>query len=122
MPEDVKSLVDLDDEHLSRVRFGRSRFLRILGVGLFGLATGMVAAPELAEAAPTPYPCSGAPGCNNCRGARCANCSRAYTCGGSQCWTTAVPNGSCKEIYRCCDWYNRRGRVCVCRGYVGRRC
>jgi hypothetical protein len=49
MPIDYRLVADLeeglDDEHLSDIRFGRSRFLRNAGLALFGLAAGVFAAP-----------------------------------------------------------------------------
>ena len=57
MPIDYRLVADLEeglgDEHLSEIRFGRSRFLRNAGLALFGLAAGVFAAPpQEAEAAP----------------------------------------------------------------------
>ena len=85
-PEDFRRLVDveanLDDRHMSQVRFGRSRFLRAASLALFGLAAGLVAVPPpVAKAAPTPEYCHDAPGCNKCRGSRCisSNCSPLST-------------------------------------------
>ena len=49
MPIDYRLVADLEeglgDEHLSEIRFGRSRFLRNAGLALFGLAAGVFAAP-----------------------------------------------------------------------------
>ncbi len=105
----------LDDEQLSEVRFGRSRFLRNAGLALFGVAAGVFVAPRPAEAAPPG--CHGAPTCNSCRGARCRRCRRrAFTCGGRHCWRIRR-NGRC---YKCCDWYGAGG-VCICRGRCRRR-
>ena len=125
-PKDVKRLVDieagLDDQYISQVRFGRSRFLRTAGLALFALATGLVAESQ-AKAAPTPRGCSNAPGCNNCKGATCtsAGCRKATTCGGNHCWRTQI---GC-NIYKCCDWRHKghpRDQTCICRGFVGRAC
>lgn len=108
----------IDDEHLSKVRFGRNSFLRNASLALFGLAAGVFATPpQEAEAAPPG--CSGAPRCNSCRGSTCGRCSRkAYTCGGQHCWR--IRQGC--RVYRCCDWVNRSGRLCICRGLVGYVC
>ena len=120
MPEELRRLADLesglDESYLDGVRFGRSRFLRHAGLALFGIATGMVAAPQQADAAPTPEGCANAPGCGRCRGTRCISpsCRRVQTCGGNHCWVTLV-NG---VQYKCCDW-KRRGRTCICRGRLG---
>ena len=121
MPMDYRPLTDdleegLGDEHLSEVRFGRSRFLRKAGLALFGLAAGVFAIPQEAEAAPPG--CYGYPTCGTCSGAFCARCRRRlYThcpgAGANQCWRSRY-NGRC---IRCCDWINASGDPCVCRGY-----
>ena len=95
MPVDYRQLADLEEglgeEHLSEVRFGRSRFLRKAGLVLFGIAAGTVSLPaEEAEAAPPG--CYGYPTCGTCRGRYCRRCrSRLSThCPPSgvsnQCW------------------------------------
>ena len=103
---------DLDEEQLSEVRFGRSRFLRDAGLALFGLAAGVFVPNAPAHAAPPPG-CYGANKCRSCAGCRCTRCARRAnnSCGGRHCWRIRV-NGRC---YRCCDWVNRRGRLCICR-------
>ncbi len=108
---------EIDDEQLSEVRFGRNRFLRNAGLALFGLAGGFFVATPDAEAAPPG--CNGAPTCSSCRGARCRRCRRkAHTCGGNHCWRIRI---GCR-VYRCCDWVNRNGNLCICRGFVGYVC
>ena len=109
---------EIDDEQLSEVRFGRSRFLRDAGLALFGLTTGMFAVQQDAEAAPPG--CHGAPTCRRCRGARCRTCRRRarHSCGGDHCWRIRI---GCR-VFRCCDWINRRGNLCICRGFVGHVC
>lgn len=110
---------EIDDEQLSKVRFGRSRFLRDASLALFGLTVGVFAVrPDEAEAAPPG--CHGAVTCRRCRGARCLSCARRAnsTCGGRHCWRIRI---GCR-VYRCCDWVTRRGRLCICRGYVGNVC
>lgn len=128
-PEDVKHLVDieadLDDRHLSRVRFGRRRFLRTASLALFGIATGLVAVPRDAEAAPTPPGCHGPPGCNCCSGCTCclSGCTRPRNTCRSPSGTTN--NGTCwrtcyrRRLYKCCDWRKRNGELCICRCFVG---
>jgi hypothetical protein len=110
---------EIDDEQLSNVRFGRSNFLRNAGLALFGLSTGLFAMPREAAAAP-PRGCSGAPECGSCRGARCRRCRRRanHTCGGNHCWRIRL---GCR-IYRCCDWINSNGHLCICRGFIGNVC
>ena len=122
MPLDRTQVAELeaaiDDEQLSKVRFGRSRFLRDASLALFGLAAGILPAQRDAEAAPPG--CHGAPTCHRCRGARCRNCRRRATasCGGRHCWRIRI---GCR-VFRCCDWINRQGHLCVCRGFVGYVC
>jgi hypothetical protein len=122
MPLDKTQLAELeaeiDDEQLSKVRFGRSRFLRDASLALFGLTAGLFMVEEEAEAAPPG--CHGAITCRRCRGARCLSCARRATssCAGRHCWR--IRRGC--RIYRCCDWITRGGRLCVCRGFVGRVC
>ena len=107
----------IDDEHLSKVRFGRSSFLRTASLALFGAAAGMFVAPREAEAAPPG--CNGAPACGSCRGENCPRCRRkAYTCGGDHCWRIRI---GCR-VYRCCDWISANRNLCICRGFVGNVC
>ena len=128
-PEDVRRLVDieadLDEGQLSQVRFGRRRFLRTLGLALFGVATGMVAMSPEAEARRTPTYCFGAPGCNCCRNRSypesewCCErgCTVANSCnnGTTQCWTVCR-NGN---QYKCCDFYRHNGKLCMCQNWIG---
>jgi hypothetical protein len=127
MPEeDVRRLVDieadLDDGLLSQVPFGRRRFLRTLGLALFGVATGMVASQQAAGAAPTPSPCYGFPRCPQCkkRGSRivCTHpkCgpTAGYCPGGTGCWTNCY-NGT---LYNCCD-YTYNNKPCICSSPMG---
>lgn len=123
MPLDKTQVAELeaaiDDEQLSKVRFGRSRFLRNAGIALFGLAAGMFAAPQR-EAEAAPPGCHGAPTCGTCRGAYCRRCRRKarHSCGGNHCWRIRI---GCR-VYRCCDWISAGGYLCVCRGFVGYVC
>jgi hypothetical protein len=122
MPLDKTRVAELeaaiDDEQLSKVRFGRSSFLRNAGLALFGLAAGVFAAPPR-EAVAAPPGCYGAPTCNTCRGCGCRLCRRkAYTCGGNHCWRVRL---GCR-VYRCCDWINHNGNLCICRCLVGYVC
>ena len=123
MPLDKTEVAELeaaiDEEQLSKVRFGRSRFLRNAGLALFGLAAGVFAAPpQEAEAAPPG--CTGAAECGSCRGSYCRRCRRkTHThCGGNHCWRIRI---GCR-VFRCCDWIGRRGHLCICRGFVGHVC
>ncbi len=131
MIEYVQQSVDLDDHHLSKVRLGRNRFLRALGVGLFGLATGMIVSREEAQAdhQAAVAPCHSARMCHKCSGARCtaASCSPVGGCEGNpnrQCWQgTTSAGGGCRSVWKCCDFYTSYfNRICICRGYLGRVC
>jgi hypothetical protein len=129
MPEeDVRRLVDieadLDDGLLSQVPFGRRRFLRTLGLALFGVATGMVASQQAAGAAPTPSPCWGYPRCPQCkrRGSRivcthpkCGPSDPLLGCETSNgCWTSCYD----QTLYNCCD-YTYNNKPCICSSPMG---
>ena len=111
---------EIDDEQLSKVRFGRSNFLRDAGLVLFGLATGVFVAPSRGAGAAPPRGCNGAPECGSCRGSFCRRCRRKthHYCGGNHCWRIRL---GCR-VYRCCDWININGNLCICRGFVGYAC
>jgi hypothetical protein len=108
MRDDIRRLVDLDDQALTNVSFGRNRFLRALGVALFGLVTRL-AAPQLAHAyhGSPPAPCFGFGQCHCCSGTQCCNpagCQYPGSLGcpgGGQCWYTCI-GGS--QLFKCCDW------------------
>ena len=110
---------EIDDEQLSKVRFGRSSFLRNASLALFGLTAATFVTP-LQDAEAAPPGCQGAPTCRRCRGGTCLSCRRRanHTCAGGHCWRTRI---GCR-IYRCCDWVTRRGNLCVCRAFVGYVC
>ena len=122
MPVNYRQVADLEEglgeEHLSEVRFGRSRFLRNAGLALFGLAAGVVGLPpEEAEAAPPG--CYGYPKCRSCKGRTCLRCRRRL-------FTHCPPAGERNQCWRsryrgrcivCCDYINAFGNPCVCRGY-----
>jgi hypothetical protein len=128
MPEeDVRRLVDieadLDDGQLSQVPFGRRRFLRTLGLALFGVATGMVASQEAARAAPTPTGCANDGTHRNYQ--RCPKCGWRGNefvcthngCGPSTgaCWSDTNCWISCvsRVQYKCCDFvYNNKPCIC----------
>lgn len=122
MPIDYRLVADLEeglgDEHLSEIRFGRSRFLRNAGLALFGLAAGVFAAPP-PEAEAAPAGCSGYQTCRTCRGALCVRCRGRFLSHcpprgeSNSCWRSRY-NGRC---VRCCDWVNAFGRPCICRGF-----
>lgn len=111
-------------ENFEETRLGRSRFLGLIGGGLFAFATRMfVASPALAEHTGPPFPCFAYPECHCCNGATCCSggCvdqGNAWGCpSGFQCWRTCVNT----ILYRCCDWGNPAGQVnvCICRSIIG---
>lgn len=109
MTDELKRLVDGEEEEREAVRFGRSRFLRLAGSALFAGAASMML-PEVAQAAP--YPCYGYASCYRCCGCG-GGCSRIYTCHfngrSSQCWQTYARG--C--YYSCCDWRQPNGSYCI---------
>jgi hypothetical protein len=117
-PADVRRLVDieadLDEGQLSQVRFGRRRFLRTLGLALFGLTTGVVAVQG--EAAAVRGGCNRAPtckGCNTTTGS-CPGCTGAnQDATAGCCWWAFSKAGGTTTCYQCCDYY-QNGKLCVC--------
>lgn len=123
MTNEIRRLVDLDEPALARVPFGRNRFLRVLGIALFGSVVRLLL-PQSVQAshASPPYPCYGYHPCSNCNGTQCSpNCENpggdAGCDSGGQCWWTCMPNG----LYRCCDW-EQFGEYCICSSYAGPSC
>ena len=128
-PEERRWLVRRDDVNVAHeaslegeTRFGRNRILKLLGGGLFGLATGMLlrSSPAHAYHLQTPYPCHDGPRCHCCNGRYCCSDCHGHTfwlgCpSGEQCWN--VYTGGYK--YRCCDWHELYGGyhyLCICVG------
>lgn len=101
-------------EHVKKTRLTRNRFLAIAGATLVGVASNAWF-PGRAEAAP-PNGCYGYNGCSCCSATSCcaSGCSKLYTCGGKQCWTTCAYLGSTLTRFDCCD-YSRNGSPCICR-------
>ena len=130
MSEQIRQLVDLNEQALSQVRFGRNRFLRAAGAALFGLAIRMVAPRPLYahpnNASPPPYPCVAFHPCPACSGTTCAvsGCTwhgwHSHGCSsGQQCWYTCAVEG---YIYKCCDWHHPTlgwQDLCICSAWVG---
>lgn len=116
MSEEIRQLVDLDDRALVNVHFGRNRFLRALGIAIFGYVVQMVA-PETAHAyhGSTPYPCFGFGQCHCCSGTSCCTTDGCQAVagvgcpGGGQCWTTCASN----NLWRCCDWKEKPCPTCA---------
>jgi hypothetical protein len=111
----------LNDELLEAVPFGRNRFFRYLGTGLFGAATAFIlrnAPPAEAHHNGVPYPCYGYGRCHYCDGRicyrYCRDVSYAGCHSGGQCWNTCTAFG----LYRCCDWIEQFPNVgphyCIC--------
>jgi hypothetical protein len=119
-PEDVRRLVDieadLDEGQLSQVRFGRRRFLRTMGLALFGLTTGMVAVQGEAAAVPVRGGCNRAPTCKDCdtTTGTCSGCRGSNGDGTAGCcWWASSNAGGITTCYQCCD-YIQDGKLCVC--------
>lgn len=118
-----------DNEHTAHPpKLGRRRFLTTLTGGLFGLAAKAFV-PSGAQAAPTPWPCENAPGCDTCSGTTCTGCynGRSYDCRGQPgrtCWLAqgSQHSAGCWNYWNCCDWFRSDFSVCICRGYAGVLC
>jgi hypothetical protein len=122
---------DLDEQHIAQVRFGRRRFLRVLGGGLLSLAAGLAGVQGVAEAKTpaTSSPCGPSPLCSSCSGSSNPGTGHSPgTCptGGSKggnCWTEGVtrPDG-CTDIWKCCDYVDGSGGHCHCTTFVHVQC
>jgi hypothetical protein len=132
---DVRKLVDLDEESLTKVPFGRNRFLKGLGIALFSAAVNL-ALPKEAKATHNcnVTPCFGFCLCDCCNSLT-AECCESGCCpvvthshcpGGGQCWTTCYGT----QLWRCCDYhYGCMGSCdgcadgwpnhCLCRAWLG---
>lgn len=129
MTNEIRRLVDLDEQALARVPFGRNRFLRALGIALFGSVVRLLL-PQITQAhhQDPPYPCFGYHKCSCCSGTSCCTASgcgywESLGCpGGGQCWYTCGVEG---YLYKCCDWRQRLPdgswdpNPCICSGWVG---
>ena len=122
--------VDLDEHDLAKVPFGRNRFLRALGIALFGLTVQSILPQTVAAA---PYPCFGYPTCSCCSGHNCcasgccAVTGHSHCPGGGQCWYVCTGGG----MFKCCDYHygcpsncstcgsaNPYTKHCICSGIV----
>lgn len=122
--------VDRDQAVLEDVPFGRNRFLKWLGAGLFGIATGMILKqePAAAQHIGPHYPCFGLQSCHYCSGYACTQyCWSVGYLGcptGAQCWLSC--NTGNNWVYRCCDYKEQfpgyAEHECVCGGIIDRRC
>jgi hypothetical protein len=115
---------ELLERELDEVPFGRNRLLKVLGAGVFGLATRMVLRSEPALAVTPPYPCYGYNKCHNCYYEYCTEyCHYSSFEGcqsGTQCWQTCASN---HYLYRCCDYEEKlpggSTHPCICSGKYG---
>lgn len=119
----IASELEQSPDVLAQVRFGRSRFLGMLGAALFGTATEILARQQLAHAYHVVVsPCKPSGTCHCCNGTSCceSGCrARVGQCpGGGQCWNAC----SSGVLQRCCDYRDRAGRACSCRARVGGTC
>lgn len=115
---------DLDEQQLSRIGFGRNRFLKVAGGALFGLVAHQLIAAEPAYAATcgNSSPCGPSPLCCCCSGNTCCSggChQRVGECpSGGQCWNVC----SFGRIVRCCDWLTGQGEKCICKKTMQQLC
>jgi hypothetical protein len=124
---------------LSQLRFGRSRFLRLLGLGLLGGLAATFIAPREAEAQQeaedqqtptTTSPCHGSPECSSgCSGAQpdfTPSPNTCYTEGGyvGNCWYgEARRSDRCTDIWVCCDYLvDGTTDPCFCSTYITTQC
>lgn len=123
--EGQDQLETLVAEGFSDSRLGRSRFLKLAGVGLFGAAvTVLLPNPPRAMGAcgPEPLPCYGYPQCCSgcCLPNKCdPHCNQGWLgCPtGEQCWYTCSAGGI---MIKCCDCSECSScERCICRFNVG---
>jgi hypothetical protein len=121
MSDDVQHLVDFDERELAQVPLGRNRFLRTLGIALFGLAAHMMTPKTVYAAAPPG--CNGPSTCSSCPG-QCPTTAycKPYT---YNCWYVCYNF----QTWQCCDYKtgcsaNCSGcsDFCVCRFFVADYC
>ncbi|MEV1004182.1 hypothetical protein [Nonomuraea sp. NPDC050202] len=100
-------------EHVKKTRLTRSKFLAVAGATIVGVASNAWF-PGRAEAAPDG--CYGYPSCSCCSATTCcaSGCTKRYSCGGKQCWTTCAYLGSTLYRFDCCD-FTKSGAGCICR-------
>ena len=119
----------LTTEHLEQgaegVRFGRSRALRVLGGALFGLAArAAIRADEAGAYHDRIHGCGPSGRCHCCSGTSC--CSDGCSVRNGECDGNSSHNSwlYCHggHSHRCADWWDSRGRRCICRGTYERRC
>jgi hypothetical protein len=122
----VSLIEETDEEQLSRIRFGRSRFLKAMSVAVFGFLADkmLVAQPAYAATCGSASPCGPSPRCCCCSGTTCTctGCrARVGECpSGGQCWF--VCNSTIGRIVQCCDWWTAQGERCICSKVTGATC
>ena len=111
----IRNLVDGEEQHLARIPMGRQKFLRTLGVGLFGFATTLIM-PKTAFATHQPISCP-------CTGRKCHCCNSQNECcetpscpSTGYCWYAAGGTPECPTcaVWECCDYTNPSNDTCVC--------
>ena len=134
---------------LSQLRFGRSRFLRLLGLGLLGGLAATFVAPREAvsqreaesqqesESQQTPTttsPCNYFeedidPECSDCSDARSGYTPSPRTCYTEEgyvgnCWYGEAPRSDgCTDIWVCCDYLvDGTTDPCFCSTYITTQC
>ena len=125
---------------LSQLRFGRSRFLRLLGLGLLGGLAATFIAPREAETQQeaettqqtptTTSPCHGSaecsPGCSGAQPDFTPSPNTCYTEGGyvGNCWYgEARRSDRCTDIWVCCDYLvDGTTDPCFCSTYITTQC
>jgi hypothetical protein len=117
---------------LSRVSFGRSRFLRLIGLGLLGGVTAnLTGIREAAAKSPaTTSPCGPSSECSpGCSGAPSGSTHSPGSCptggaNGGNCWfeTATRPDG-CTDVWKCCDYFlSGSTSHCHCSTYITTHC
>lgn len=111
-------LDQLEVDDLSKVPFGRNRFLALLGTGLTTFAM-KVFVPRAASAQLYPYMCYGTAVCDCCNNGVCCDtdCRPTVGCTGvTECWL-ACGEGTNYHLYSCCDFsygINPTSAACYC--------
>lgn len=102
---------------LATTRIGRSRAMKLLGVGVFAWAMRLFV-PKQAWAGCTHSGWAGPCDCYWCchcseGSCYCSACSAAWTCGSNHCWYVNYNGGT----YHCCDYWEGQS-LCCCRHRV----
>ncbi len=117
MSVEFRDVVDVEDQYVREIPFGRNLLLRAAGIALFGAAIA-AAVPKAVRA--QPFPCFGRPECSCCSGDVCCASGCSPLVGicpsGLQCWQTCAFG----DVWQCCDWQGDpvQGQ-CICTRIVG---